>query len=106
MTGNSQEQPATRVERTFTAVRAVLPAENAAAFDQQLEAITQADVLDLAKLDAHLRSWWHIAIRITEHPDDWRRMNEVAEEITAGRRPLVGPTLAEVLARRGIHLPE
>ncbi|MBX6381811.1 MAG: hypothetical protein IRZ07_02365 [Microbispora sp.] len=91
------------IERTFTAVRAALPAGNVAAFDAELEAITHAPVVDLAALDDFLSGWWRIATRACRQPQDWQRMNEEAEQIRSGKRP-AGPTLAEVLARRGVHL--
>ncbi|WP_019635100.1 DUF6247 family protein [Actinomadura atramentaria] len=88
------------IERTFTAVRSALPEPNAAAFDAELEAITSAPVVDLAALDGFLSAWWRIAVRAAADPADWQRMNREAGEIEAGARP-VGPTLEQVLARRG-----
>jgi hypothetical protein len=46
MTVQRHERPHPRIERTFTAVRAALPTANTAAFDAELEAITQAPVVD------------------------------------------------------------
>jgi hypothetical protein len=104
MTAQRREQPDPQIERTFAAVRAALPDENAAAFDEQFQAVTHAEVVDLAALDAFLATWHRIAIRIAADPEDWERMHREAAEIEAGTRPL-GPTLEEVLARRGISLP-
>jgi hypothetical protein len=95
--------PYPEIERTFTAVRASLPATNVAAFDAELEAITHADVVDLAALDDFLSGWWRIATRAARDPQDWQRMHKEAEEIRSGRRS-PGTTMAEVLARRGIQL--
>jgi hypothetical protein len=50
MTVQRDDRPYPRIERTFTAVRAALPAANVAAFDTELEAITHAPVVDLAAL--------------------------------------------------------
>ncbi|MEU7942490.1 DUF6247 family protein [Microbispora bryophytorum] len=91
------------IERTFTAVRAALPATNVAAFDAELEAITHAPVVDLAALDDFLSGWWRIAMRAAQDPRDWQRMNEEAEQIHSGKRS-AGRTLAEVLAWRGVQL--
>ncbi|WP_405393598.1 DUF6247 family protein [Microbispora hainanensis] len=91
------------IERTFTAVRAALPAVNVAAFDAELEAIAHAPVVDLAALDDFLSGWWRIATRAARNPQDWQRMNDEADQIRSGRRSS-GPTLAEVLARRGVQL--
>lgn len=92
-----------RVERSFTAVRAVLPAGDAAAFDAELEEITGAPVTDLEALDEFLSAWHRIAMRITADPEDWTRMNRQADAINIGRVPL-GPTMEEMAARRGIAL--
>lgn len=97
------DDPYPEIERTFTAVRDALPAMNAAAFDIQLNAITSADVVDLAKLDEFLSTWWRIAIRANRDPEDWERIHQIAEELESGRRQL-GPTMEEVLARRGVQL--
>jgi len=91
------------IERSFTAVRAALPAANVAAFDTELEAITRAPVVDLAALDDFLSGWWRIATRAAGDPADWQRMHQEAEQLQSGAR-LAGPTLAEVLGRRGVHL--
>jgi len=96
------EGPRPEIARTFTAVRAALPAANVAAFDAELQAITHADVVDLAALDDFLSSWWRIATRAQDR-QDWQRMHAEAEQIQSGNRS-AGPTLAEVLARRGIRL--
>lgn len=88
------------IDRTFTAVRAALPPDNAAAFDTELREITSRDVVDTADLDAFLTAWWRIANRVAADPADWRRMHDEAAAIQAGHRP-TGPSLTEVLARRG-----
>jgi hypothetical protein len=67
------------IERTFTAVRAALPAANVAAFDTEFEAITRAPVVDLATLDEFLSGWWRIATRAAADPADWQRMHQEAE---------------------------
>jgi hypothetical protein len=90
------------IERTFSAVRAALPDTNVAAFDAELEEITHADVVDLAALDDFLSGWWRIATRAARDPQDWQRLHQEAEEIASGRRA-AGPTLTEVLARRGVQ---
>ncbi|MEO3858661.1 DUF6247 family protein [Acrocarpospora sp. B8E8] len=102
MTVQWHEDHNREIERTFTAVRAALPAANIAAFDAELEAITHADVVDLAALDSFLSGWWRIATR-ARNRDDWQLMHREADQIQSGRRP-EGPTLAEVLARRGVQL--
>lgn len=51
MSAQQHERPSPRIEKTFAAVRAALPDENAAAFDEQFQAITQAPVIDFAALD-------------------------------------------------------
>jgi hypothetical protein len=91
------------VERTFIAVRAALPPASAAAFDAELEAVTHAPVADLAALDDFLSGWWRIATRAAAGPADWQLMHKEAGRLQSGARP-PGPTLAEVLARRGVHL--
>jgi hypothetical protein len=103
MTVQWHDQPHPRIERTFTAVRAALPAANVAAFDAELEAITNTPVIDLAALDDFLSGWWRIATRATTDPADWQRMHQEAEQLQAGARQ-AGPTLAEVLRRRGTRL--
>ena len=102
MTVERHEVPSPQIERTFTAVRAALPTVNIAAFDAELEAITHAPIVDLAALDDFLSGWWRIATRAVQDPADWQRMHTEAEQIQTGRRP-AGPTLAEVLARRGVQ---
>jgi Family of unknown function (DUF6247) len=92
--------PAPRVERTFTAIRAALPAESVSAFESQLAEIAHADTVDLPALDRFLTTWHGIASRFAADPEDWALMHREAAEIEAGTRPL-GPPLAEVLARRG-----
>ncbi|MGH3181142.1 MAG: DUF6247 family protein [Streptosporangiaceae bacterium] len=103
MTVQRQDQLPPRIERTFTAVRAALPAVNAAAFDAELEAITHASVVDVAALDDFLSGWWRIATRAVTDPAGWQRMHPEAGQLQSGARP-AGPTLAEVLARRGVQL--
>lgn len=102
MTVQPHDVPHPEIERTFTAVRAALPAASLTAFDTELESITHADVVDLAALDDFLSGWWRIATRAARDPRDWQRMHQEAEEIRSGRR-VAGPTLAEVLARRGVQ---
>ena len=101
MTVQRHDRPYPHIERTFTAVRAALPAANVAAFDNELEAITRAPVADLAALDEFLSGWWRIATRATADPADWQRMRQEAEQFQSGARS-AGPTLAEVLGRRGV----
>jgi hypothetical protein len=103
MTVQRNDQPHPHIERTFTAVRAALPTTNVTAFDTELEAITHAPVVDLAALDDFLSSWWRIATRAAADPADWQRMHQEAEQLQSGARP-TGPTLAEVLTRRGVQL--
>ncbi|MEV0589444.1 DUF6247 family protein [Nonomuraea sp. NPDC050310] len=99
MSAQQHEESSPQIEQTFTAVRAALPAENQAAFDAELEAITHADVVDLAALDAFLRGWWRIAISAQDQ-HGWEAMHAAAADIRAGRRP-AGRALEEVIARRG-----
>jgi hypothetical protein len=89
-----------RIERSFTAVRASLPPDNAAAFDAELMSITQAPVPDLAALDEFLSAWHRIATRAAADPAGWQRMHQEAGQLESGARP-PGPTMAEVLGRRG-----
>lgn len=103
MTVQRHDSVRPQVERTFTAVRTALPGANVAAFDAELETITHAPVVDLAALDGFLSSWWRIAVRAAQDPVDWQRMHTEAEQIQSGNGP-TGPTLAEVLARRGVQL--
>jgi hypothetical protein len=103
MTVQRHERPRPPIERTFTAVRAALPAANVGVFDTELEAITHTPVVDLAALDDFLSGWWRIATRAVADPADWQRMHREAEQLQSGARP-AGPTLAEVLGRRGVHL--
>ena len=97
------DRPRPHIERTFTAVRAALPGDSAAAFDAELEAITSAPVVGLAALDDFLSGWHRIATRAAVDPADWERMHREAGELESGARP-AGRTLAEVLGRRGVHL--
>jgi len=99
MTVQRHDRPHPHIERTFTAVRAALPA-NVAAFDNELEAITHAPAVNSA-LDEFLSGWWRIATRAAADPADWQRMRQEAEQLQSGARP-AGPTLAEVLGRRGV----
>ena len=103
MTVQRHDRPHPHIERTFIAVRAALPAANVAAFDTELEAITHAPVVDLAALDEFLSGWWRIATRAAADPADWQRMHQEAEQLQSGARS-AGPTLAEVLGRRGVQL--
>jgi LmbE family N-acetylglucosaminyl deacetylase len=103
MTVQGHDRPHPDIERTFTAVRAALPAANVAAFDAQLEAITHAPVVDLAALDEFLSGWWRIVTRAAADPADWQRIHQEADQLQSGARP-AGRTLAEVLGRRGVHL--
>jgi len=103
MTVQRHDRPDPLIERTFTAVRAALPVSDVAAFDTEFEAITHAPVVDLAALDDFLSGWWRIASRATADPADWQRMSQEAEQLQSGAR-LTGPTLAEVLGRRGVQL--
>jgi hypothetical protein len=103
MTAQQHDRPHPRIERTFTTVRAALPAASITAFDTELQAITQAPVVDLGALDAlddFLSGWWRIATRAAADPADWQRMHQEADQIQSGARS-AGPTLAEVLSRRG-----
>lgn len=99
MTAQPHEVSSSAIERTFTVVRASLPAVNVAAFDAELAAITHADVVDLAALDDFLTGWWRIAVRAASDPEDWQRMHTEAEQIRSA-----GASLAEVLARRGAQI--
>jgi hypothetical protein len=84
-------------------VRAALPAPSTAAFDAELQAITQDPVVDLGALDDFLSGWRRIATRAAADPAGWQRLHQEGEQLQSGARP-AGPTLAEVLSRRGIHL--
>jgi Family of unknown function (DUF6247) len=103
MTVQRHDRSRPHIERTFTAVRAALPEANVGVFDTELEAITHAPVVDLAALDEFLSGWWRIATRAAADPADWQRMHQEAEQLQSGARP-AGPTLTEVLGRRGVHL--
>ena len=56
-----------------------------------------------AGLHDFLSGWWRIATRAAADPADWQRMHQEAEQLQSGSRA-EGPTLAEMLGRRGIHL--
>ena len=103
MTAQQHDRSRPRIERTFTTVRAALPAANITAFDTELQAITQFPVVDLGALDDFLSGWWRIATRAAADPADWQRMHQEADQLRSGARP-AGPTLAEVLGRRGTAL--
>ncbi|MET8383223.1 DUF6247 family protein [Streptosporangium canum] len=92
------------VERTFTAVRAALPAVNSAAFYAELARITHAPVLDPAALDDFLTGWWRIVTRAAQDSEDWQRMHAGAEQIRSDQCPPgtpPGTPPAEILAWRG-----
>ena len=91
------------IERTFTSVREALPPSSIEAFDAELRRITQSPVVDLGALDDFLSGWWRIATRTAADPADWQRMHQEADQLQSGTRP-PGPSLAEVLGRRGLHL--
>lgn len=103
MSAQHHDRPRSQIERSFAAVRAALPAENAAAFDAELKRITSAPVVNMAALDEFLAGWHRIAVRIARDPEDWARVLQVGRELEAGTRPK-GPLLSEVLARRGIRV--
>ena len=103
MTVQQHDSSGAHIERTFTAVRAALPSTNVAAFDAELAAIAHGPVINLAQLDDFLSGWWRIATRAATDPVDWQRMHQEASQLQSGVRP-TGPTLAEVLGRRGVHL--
>lgn len=103
MTAQQYDRPTPRIERPFTTVRAALPAVSIAVFDAELHAIAEAPVVDLGALDDLLSGWWRIATRAAADPADRQRMHQEADQLQSGARP-AGPTLAEVLGRRGIHL--
>ncbi|MGH3276127.1 MAG: DUF6247 family protein [Streptosporangiaceae bacterium] len=103
ITVQRHDQPCPLVERTFTAVRAALPADKVGVFDAELEAISHAPVVNLSALDDFLSGWWRITTRALADPADWLLMHQEAEQLQSGTRQ-AGPTLAEVLARRGIQL--
>lgn len=104
MTAQPHERPAPRVERTFTGVRAALPAENAAAFDAEFAKISDGPVTDFAAVDEFLAGWHRIAVRIASDPEDWQRVLQLAADLESGVRQPGRPmaeVLAEQLARRG-----
>ena len=72
---------------------------NVAAF----EGITRASAVDLAALNEFLSGWWRIATQAAADPADWQRMHQEAEQLQSGARS-AGPTLAQVLGRRGVQL--
>jgi hypothetical protein len=84
MTVQRHDGPHPQIERTFSAVRAALPAANVPAFDAELERITQAPVVDLAALDDFLSGWWRIATRAAADPADWQRMHLEADHLQSG----------------------
>lgn len=90
------------IERTFTAVRVSLPSDNVATFDVELDTLVHAPVVDLAALDDFLSGWWRIATRAAADLADWQHMHREAEQFQSGARS-TGPTLAEVLRRRGVQ---
>ena len=99
------DRPRPRIERTFTAVRAALPGDSAAAFDAELEAITSAPVVGLAALDEFLSAWHRIATRAAADPADWQRMNQAADELLSGkRRPRL--LLSGIPGERGVSLAQ
>jgi hypothetical protein len=73
MTVQRHDRPHPYIERTFTAVRAALPAANVAAFDTELEAITHVPVVDLAALEEFLSGWWRIVF-VVGSPRNWCRV--------------------------------
>jgi Family of unknown function (DUF6247) len=103
MSAQQHDTPVPRVERTFAAVRAALPAENAAAFDAEFARISGGPVTDFTVVDEFLAGWHRIATRIAGDPEDWARVLQAGRELEAGTRP-AGPLLSEVLARRGIRV--
>ena len=105
MTAQPHDRPRPLVERSFTAVRAALPAESVSAFEAQLAEIARADPVDLAELDRFLASWHGIVSRYAGDPEDWALMHREAAEITAGTRPKgrhLSEVIAEEKARRGL----
>src|ERR1700728_3566963 len=98
MTARQHDQPHPRIERTFTTVRGPLPTASITAFDTELQAITQAPVVDLGALDDFLSGWWRIATRAAADPADWQRMHQEGAQLQSGTRPR-GPPLDEVLTR-------
>jgi hypothetical protein len=103
MSAQQHDRPAPRIERSFAAVRAALPAENATAFDAEFARITSGTVTDFAAVDEFLAGWHRIATRIASDPEDWARVLQIGRELEAGTRQ-PGPLLSEVLARRGIRV--
>jgi hypothetical protein len=104
MTAQQHDRPGPRIERSFTAVRAALPAENAAAFDAEFARIAGGPVTDFAAVDEFLAGWHRIAARIASDPEDWALMHREAEELESGARQPGRPmaeVLAEQMARRG-----
>jgi transcriptional regulator with XRE-family HTH domain len=104
--GLSQAEPARRLGTRQPNVARLESGEHeptpGAAFDTGLEAITRAPVVDLAAMDEFLCGSWRIAIRAAADPADWQRMHQEAEQLQSGARS-AGPTLTEVLGRRGVQ---
>lgn len=105
MTAQQHDRPRPLVERSFSAVRAALPAENAAAFDAEFARIVSGPITDFAVVDEFLAGWHRIATRIVSDPEDWARVLQIGRELEAGTRPKGRPmaeVLAEQAARRGM----
>jgi hypothetical protein len=106
MTAQQHDRPGPLVERSFTAVRAALPAENAAAFDAEFARIAGGPVTDFAAVDEFLAGWHRIAARIAGDPGDWKRVLRLAADLESGARQPGRPmaeVLAEQVARRGLR---
>ena len=106
MTAQRHEPARAPVERSFAAVRAALPAENAAAFDAEFARIASGPVTDFAAVDEFLAGWHRIALRITGDPEDWQRVLHLAADLESGARQPGRPmaeVLAEQVARRGLR---
>jgi hypothetical protein len=102
MTAQQYDRPTPRIERPFTTVRAALPAASIAVFDAELQAITEAPVIDLGP-------WMTCCPTGDASPPGQPPIRPTGSACT--KRPAsssparpAGPTLAEVLGRRGIHL--
>jgi hypothetical protein len=108
MTAQQYDRPTPRIERPFTTVRAALPAASIAVFDAELQAITEAPVVDLGALDDLLSDWWRIATRAAVDPADRQRMHQEAGQLqsSAPGRPDpgrgAGPTRDPLV---GVHRP-
>lgn len=98
-----QYEPAPVIERSFAAVQAALPAENAAAFNAQFAEIARAEVPDMAAVDKLLTTWHGIASMIAADPADWKRVNQLADDLQSGKRH-PGRDMADVLAEHGVTL--